>query len=399
MSTTALFWGLLFSFFGPTLALILTELFGATPQEVGWSLLAYNAVGLLVSLGIPAWADHRGEYLRPMLMCALMAIAFCLGLLVIGSLWAALIALLLLAAPATVGLTLLFAHLRHAGFDASDVLNVRAWVSFAWIAGQPLATLVIGAFGSRAVVWLMLGSSVVLSLLTVAMMRQSSTTTTDEAHAARSPVPEMELSLVALVAIFGAFVALNAGNGATMAVTQLLIHDQRGLPVIWAGIALGIAAGLEVPALMLLARLHGRVSSFVLVGSGAISFIFYYVGMATITNPWLLMPLQGLKSWGFATMTGVGLTIFQSVIARPGLASGLFNNAAKVGAILSGLLISLGATPSWGFAGVFWLAVPATAVGLLLVLVAAASARRTQLASRASAADVAAGEPGPRRGQ
>ncbi|MGJ6980452.1 MFS transporter [Aestuariimicrobium soli] len=374
VSASALLWGLLFSFLGPTIALLLTELFGATAQQVGWILGGYNAFGLVVSLLIPGFADRIGDYLRPMLVCGLASVAWAGVMLAAGSLWLGVASMLLLAAPATVGMTLLFAHMRHAGFTASDVLNVRAWVSFAWIAGQPLATFAIGAAGPHAVLWLILGAGVLVSAVTVALQATRPSMTTDDAAAASTITPELQISRLSLVAIFAAFVLLSAGNAATVAVTQLLVHDHRGLPVFWAGIALGTAAGLEAPALMLLGRLNRRFSPFALVATGAVSFMVYYAGMSVITNPWLLVPWQAFKSWGFATMTGVGLTLFQSIIARPGLASGLFNNASKVGAILSGAIIALGATATWSYPGVFYLAIPTTLVGLLLVLIAGRTA-------------------------
>jgi MFS transporter, SET family, sugar efflux transporter len=373
VSSSALLWGLLFSFLGPTLALILTELFRATPQQVGWTLGIYNGLGLVVSLLIPAWADRHGNYLRPMLMCGIAAAAWCAALLMTHSLVVAFVAMLLLAAPATVGMTLLFAHMRHAGFTASDVLSVRAWVSFAWIAGQPLATFSIGAWGARSVLWLILGTSVLVCAVTVGLQLTHPRVSAEDLASHRHDEPELHISRLSLVAIFGAFVALSAANSGTVAVTQLLVHDYRGLPVIWAGIALGLAAGLEIPALLVLGRLNRRFSSFALVASGAVSFMAYYTGMSLVRDPWLLLPLQALKSWGFATMTGVGLTLFQAVIARPGLASGLFNNASKVGAIVSGALIALGANQTWNYPGVFYLAVPTAFIGLLLVGVAARS--------------------------
>jgi hypothetical protein len=45
---------------------------------------------------------------------------------------------------------MLYAHLRHSGAKPADIVNTRAIVSVAWIAGPPVATLIIGAFGNRA---------------------------------------------------------------------------------------------------------------------------------------------------------------------------------------------------------------------------------------------------------
>ena len=52
-------------------------------------------------------------------------------------------------------------------------------------------------------------------------------------------------------------------------------------------------------------------------------------------------------------MSGVGLTLFQDVIGRPGLASALFMNTTRVGAIVAGPVVAVGGMTSLGYAGVF----------------------------------------------
>ena len=74
-----------------------------------------------------------------------------------------------------------------------------------------------------------------------------------------------------------------------------------------------------------------------------------------------------LNAWFFATVTGVGLTLFQDVIPRPGLASGLFANTRRIGAIGSGGIIALAATPL-GFPGVFGVCAALTGIALLVIL-------------------------------
>jgi hypothetical protein len=48
--SSALLWGLQLAFLSPALALILTNLYGATTAEVGWVLGIYNAGGFVASL-------------------------------------------------------------------------------------------------------------------------------------------------------------------------------------------------------------------------------------------------------------------------------------------------------------------------------------------------------------
>jgi MFS transporter, SET family, sugar efflux transporter len=112
----------------------------------------------------------------------------------------------------------------------------------------------------------------------------------------------------------------------------------------WAGLALGAAAALEVPALLLVGRLQGRVSNFWLIGFGCAAGIIYYAGMAVVSSPLPGRVLQVLNAAFFAVVAGVGIALFQEIIHRPGLATGLYTNTRRVGAIVSGVIISFG---SW----------------------------------------------------
>jgi SET family sugar efflux transporter-like MFS transporter len=167
--SAALLWGLQFAFLNPALALLLVALFDATAGEVGWVLAVYNASGFVASIVLPAYADRRQDYLRPMLACGLLTLALAGLLTLTTSLEIAVVGLLVLGGPAGVGSSLLFAHLKYSGATPSDVVNTRAIVSFAWAAGPPVAAVIIGAFGNRAIL-LAIAMVAVLNVATTAAM-------------------------------------------------------------------------------------------------------------------------------------------------------------------------------------------------------------------------------------
>ena len=85
----------------------------------------------------------------------------------------------------------------------------------------------------------------------------------------------------------------------------------------------------------------------------------------------LLIGLQVLDAWFFAVVAGVGLALFQHIIPRPGLASGLFLNTRRLGAIVSGAVISLGSLTPLGYGGIFAVCAGLTALALVAIGVAA----------------------------
>jgi SET family sugar efflux transporter-like MFS transporter len=270
---------------------------------------------------------------------------------------------------------MLYADLRHSGAKPADIVNTRAIVSVAWIAGPPLATLIIGAFGNRAIL-LAIGAIAVLVIATTAVM--ISQRSAAPAHAGAAEVVEedhLALRTRAVVLIVAAFVLLQAANATVTSIMTLFVTETMRINVIWAGIALGVAAGLEVPALILIGRLSRRFSSLRLITTGCVAGIAYYIAMAYVTGPVMLIVLQPLNAWCFAAIAGVGLTLFQQMIPRPGLSTGLYMNTRRVGAIVSGPIIAFGSTTALGNRGIF------LACGLLIVfalIVIAVAARQRE---------------------
>jgi hypothetical protein len=136
--SSALLWGLQLAFLSPALALILVNLYGATTAEVGWVLGIYNASGFVASLLLPAYADKKHDYLGPMLVCGALTLLLAVVLALVTSLPIATIALVVIGGPAGVGSSMLYAHLRHSGARPADIVNTRAIVSVAWVAGPPV---------------------------------------------------------------------------------------------------------------------------------------------------------------------------------------------------------------------------------------------------------------------
>lgn len=379
-------WGLQFAFLNPTLALLLITLLHATAAEVGWVLAVYNASGFVASLVLPAYADRKQDYLRPMLACGLLTLALAGLLALTSALPIAVIGLLVLGGPAGVGSSLLFAHLKHSGASPSDVVNTRAIVSFAWVAGPPLATVIMGWFGNRAIL-LAIAVVAVLNVATTAAMRagQSAADTAADAEAdteadtasdtepAEPPEAaggDRPMSRMGVAVIVAVFIALQATNSAVVSIMSVFVTQELGLDVIWAGVALGVAAGLEIPALLLIGRLSHRFSSLGLIASGCLAGIAYYAAMAYVSGPVLLLALQVLNAWFFAVVAGVGLTLFQQLIPRPGLASGLYTNTRRLGAIVSGPIITFGSMTVLGYGGIFAVCAALTVSALVVIAVA-----------------------------
>ncbi len=378
--SSALLWGLQLAFLSPALALILVNLYGATTAQVGWVLAIYNASGLIASLLLPAYADRRHDYLGPMLACGALTLVLALVLGIVTTLPLATIALVVIGGPAGVGSSMLYAQLRHSGARPADVVNTRAIVSVAWVAGPPLATFIIGWFGNRAILLAIAAVAVLNIATTMLMISQRRAAQLSSATTAAAPTPdEAPVGRLGIVLITAAFVLLQAANATGMTILTVYVIETVHLDVVWAGIALGTAAALEVPALILIGRLTERFSSLVLIATGCLAGIAYYVGLAFVTGPVALIALQPLNAWCFAGIGGVGLTLFQQMIPRPGLSTGLYMNTRRVGSILSGAIIAVGSLTAFGQRGIFLICAAVTLVGLLIIAIANRTSTRPRV--------------------
>jgi len=339
---SAWFWALQFAVLNPILAVLLVSLYGATDSQTGLALGAYNIGGFLASLLIPAAADRGQNYLRPLLLCSASGIALIAALAIAPALPFAVIALVLLGGPPGVGSTLLFAQLRHSGAAPERVVRTRAIVSLAWVVGPVLAAAVASASSGRAALAL-LAAIAVINLATALLLLRSRRRfgTVEQPSNGTSPLAALRrLRTGRGLLLVGTFVILQATNIATVTVAGLYVTRSMHAPIVWAGIAVSTAALLEIPTLLLIGRLLARWSTRRLMTIGCAAGVLYYLAVAVAPVPIVFVALQPLNAVFFAVVAGVGLTVFQDVFPAPGLASGLFTNTRRIGAVLSGALIT-----------------------------------------------------------
>ncbi|MCI0143905.1 MFS transporter [Arthrobacter bambusae] len=294
---------------------------------------------------------------------------------------------MLIGGPAGVGSSMLFAHLRHSGAGPSAVINTRAIISVAWVAGPPVATFIMGWFGNRAML-LAIAAVAVINIATTAMMIKARNAAGAATAAGSQQVPpastaeEPPVGRLRVVLIVAAFILLQATNATAMTIMTVYVTETLKMDVMWAGIALGVAAALEVPALLLVSRLTSY-SQLGLLATSCIAGIGYYLGLSVVTGPLMLLVLQLLNAWSFAGIAGVGLPLFQKMIPRPGLSTGLYMNTRRIGAIVSGPIIAAGSLTTIGQRGIFLTSATLTLLGLAIII----TANRTNQAAPERAAE------------
>ena len=131
---------------------------------------------------------------------------------------------------------MLYAHLRHSGALPADIVNTRAIVSVAWVAGPPLATFIIGWFGNRAIL-LAIAAVAVLNVATTAIMITTAEPSPGLGRRRRIPSAPRPGAVVGrssgIVLIMAAFVLLQAANATGMTIMTIYVTETLQLDVLW----------------------------------------------------------------------------------------------------------------------------------------------------------------------
>jgi SET family sugar efflux transporter-like MFS transporter len=148
----------------------------------------------------------------------------------------------------------------------------------------------------------------------------------------------------------------------------LFIETELGGDVGDAGLLLGLCAALEIPFMLGLGMLAGRLPLRALLFAGAACGIAYYTLVALAGDLPVLVAGQVLNALFIAAISGLGISYMQDMLPRhPGRATTLFTNSFPLGAMFAGPLFGLAQHFEYRLA--YWMCTGLCVAGLLLLIV------------------------------
>lgn len=146
----------------------------------------------------------------------------------------------------------------------------------------------------------------------------------------------------------------------------LWISLELGLPDKLAGILMGTAAGLEIPAMILagysVKRFGKRRMMVIAVAAG----VLFYLGLIFFHSQTALLILQLFNAVFIGIVAGIGMLWFQDLMpGRAGSATTLFTNSISTGVILAGV-IQGAVAQSYGHFAVYWVIAAISLVALVM---------------------------------
>lgn len=374
----------------PFLSLFLSTAVHAGPLQITVFLIANPVAGVVVATLIGRLSDRRAIRRGLLIIAAVAGFAgSCVTAFVRD--YGVLLALTATASALSGSLfpqTFAYARQVLTG-DGSNravmgISTLRTIFSFAWVAGPPLATLLLHfgfgyLYGTNAVLYLAAGLVALLWLRPIgapATIQETGANTVEGGEPGAGQVVERERPRYELPLTVVAFTLLQVPLTLGVQALPLFVSRDLGGKVTDAGLILGLCAALEIPIMLTLGALSSRVNLRLLLFVGGACGIAYYSLAATTSGVPLLAAGQIVNAVFIAAISGLGISYMQELLPRhPGRATTLFTNTVPIGAMLTGPLFGL--SQHFGFRLAYTMGAALCTAGLLLLVVSGSSARRT----------------------
>ncbi|EDV1505427.1 MFS transporter [Salmonella enterica subsp. salamae] len=352
----------------PTLSLFLSREVGAQPFWVGLFYTVNAIAGIGVSLALAKRSDSRGDRRKLIMFCCLMAIGNAL-LFAFNRHYLTLITCgVLLASLANTAMPQLFALAReYADSSAREVVMfssvMRAQLSLAWVIGPPLAFMLALNYGFT-VMFSIAAIIFAVSLVLIALMLPSVARVEQPVDAPLAQVNGWQDRNVRM--LFIASTLMWTCNTMYIIDMPLWISIELGLSDKLAGVLMGTAAGLEIPAMILAGFYVKRFGKRRMMIAAVAAGVLFYVGLIFFHSRTALLLLQLFNAVFIGIVAGIGMLWFQDLMpGRAGAATTLFTNSISTGVILAGV-IQGAVAQSFGHFAVYWVIAAISVVTLVM---------------------------------
>ncbi|WP_029591224.1 sugar efflux transporter [Franconibacter pulveris] len=340
----------------PTLSLFLSREVEVRPFWVGLFYTVNAIVGILVSLWLAKRSDSRGDRRKLIMFCCLMAVANCLLFAFNRHYLTLITAGVLLASLANTSMPQIFALAReYADKSAREVVMfssvMRAQLSLAWVIGPPLSFMLALNYGFTTM-FLIAAGIFIISLAIITFALPSVERVEQPTDVALTQVSGWKDKNVRL--LFIASMLMWTCNTMYIIDMPLWISQDLGLPDTLAGVLMGTAAGLEIPAMLLAGYCVKRFGKRRLMVLAVAAGVLFYLGLILFHSHEALLGLQIFNAIFIGIIAGIGMLWFQDLMpGRAGSATTLFTNSISTGVILAGV-IQGALVESFGHFAVYW---------------------------------------------
>ena len=352
----------------PTLSLFLTNEVHVRPAMVGFFFTGSAIIGILVSQFLAGRSDRKGDRKSLIVFCCLLGVFACVLFAWNRNYFILLFVGVFLSSFGSTANPQMFAlareHADKTGREAVMFSSIlRAQVSLAWVIGPPLAFMLALNYGFTTMFSIAAGIFAV-SLALIALTLPSVARVEQPADAEQNPVSGWKDSNVRM--LFIASTLMWTCNTMYIIDMPLWISSDLGLPDSLAGILMGTAAGLEIPAMILAGYYVKRFGKRRMMVTAVAAGVLFYVGLIFFHSHTSLLVLQLFNAVFIGIVAGIGMLWFQDLMpGRAGAATTLFTNSISTGVILAGI-VQGALAQSFGHFSVYWMIAGISLVTLVM---------------------------------
>jgi SET family sugar efflux transporter-like MFS transporter len=351
----------------PFLSLFLSDEVHAGPVRVTVFLVVAPLSGVLTAWAIGRLSDRRAIRRRLLIAASIAGVIGSAITAVVRDYWVLLGLTATAVALATSLFPQSFAYARQVlTRDDPDrasmgISVLRTVFSIAWVAGPPLAALLLSTGGW---VWVYGAATLMYAVAALVAVRWLTElgpvpATPDEG----APPPNRMLWLTA-----AGFTLLQCPLVLAVQALPLFISVELGGSPGQAGLILGLCAALEIPLMLAFGWLSTRIPLSRLILAGAVTGVLYYGLAAFATSVWQLAVGQLLNALFIAAVSGLGISYMQDMLPQfPGRATTMFTNTFPIGAVLAGPLF--GISQQFGYRLAYVISATLCVLGLLVLVI------------------------------
>lgn len=330
----------------PTLSHFLTYQVQASPIQVGLFFSINAMASIAGSFWLAKYSDKKGERRYIVLFCCLMGVANSIIFYFSRNYYLLITMGVFFASLASAAMPQIFALAReYAEKTGRNVVIfnslVRAQLSLAWVIGPPLSFTLAMNYGFDilylTIIIMYFVAMMVVTLFLPSVPRNQKTS--PDVSPLTSVHTESILKNKNIIFLFIATVCMWTANmmyiiDMPLYVKQVL-HLSDNLP----GKLMGLAAGIEIPVMLLAGGLVPKFGKHNLMLFAIICGVFFYIGIIVYPTLWALFALQIFNALFIGIVANIGIIYFQDLLPnRMGVSTTLFNNGTICGVILSGMI-------------------------------------------------------------
>ncbi|WP_235603482.1 sugar efflux transporter [Piscirickettsia litoralis] len=335
-----------------TLSLFLANDINANSLLIGL-FYAVNAVaGILVSQLLASYSDNNSALKQIIISCCIAGVLMSTLFAFNRNYWLLLIFGVLLSSIASTTSPLLFAHAREytkqQKKDSNMFITVmRSLYSLAWVVGPPISFVIAIDYGFF---FLYLVATIMFLFCTLVVMLKLPKSTNPKFTQAHK-INVWENRDVRL--LFTASTLMWTSNNMYRISMPLYVFYSLHLNEKLAGIMMGIAACVEIPAMLVSGYYTRKIGKHNMMLISASAGILFYGGLLYFHTQNQLLEIQLFCAMFVGILASTGMCYFQDLLGHaPCIGTTLYSNTMKAGAVISGVLSGV-VTKWFGFHGVF----------------------------------------------